>query len=120
MDKYQRLARRKMTIRKKVHGTVERPRMLLTKSLKNMTTQIIDDNEGKTIFGLSTLSKDISLKLKKANKSNVASAMLLGEEVAKGALKKGIKKVVFDRAGNKYHGVVKAFADSARKSGLEF
>jgi large subunit ribosomal protein L18 len=120
MDKNQRLERRKRTIRKKVHGTGERPRLHLTKSLKNMTTQIIDDVEGKTILGLSTLSKALSAKLKKTNKSNVASAKLLGEEVAKVALGKGIKKVVFDRAGNKYHGVVKAFAESARKSGLEF
>jgi len=120
MDKKERAGRRKRSIRKKVNGTNERPRMCFSKSLHNLGVQIIDDFDGKTLCGISTQSKSVKDKIKSATKKNMNAATVLGEEVAKLALPKGIKKVVFDRSGYRYHGVVKTFADAARKNGLEF
>lgn len=110
--------RRKKSIRKKISGTQERPRMTVHKSNKNIYVQVIDDIEGKTICGASTLIP--ALKSKAGTRKNLNFATSLGEEIAKFAQEKGVKKVVFDRAGYKYHGVVKAVADAARKKGLEF
>lgn len=120
MDKNIKLQRRRKTIRKKIRGSGERPRMCIYKSLSNMTAQIIDDVEGKTLCGLSTMSKAISGKITGKTKKNQKAVEILGAEVAKLAVAKGIKKVVFDRSGYSYHGNVKAFAESARKNGLEF
>ena len=104
-------------IRSKIAGTNERPRLNIFKSNKSFYAQIIDDNAANTIIGLSTLRfKDKDL----TSVSNNAAAIKLGEEIANLALKKKIKKVVFDRGGNLYHGKVKAFAEAARKAGLEF
>ena len=118
MKKLIRKDRRKRSIRKKISGTSERPRMTVHKSNKNIFVQIIDDIEGKTICGVSTLIP--AFKSKADTRKNLNFAVSIGEEIAKAAQEKGVKKVVFDRAGYKYHGVVKAVADAARKNGLEF
>ena len=105
-------------IRNAVTGTVERPRLCVHRSLNNLQAQIIDDMTGKVLLGKSTLAKDVKAKTKVGG--NVAAAAVLGEALAAEAIKKGIKKVAFDRGGYLYHGRVKAFAEAARKSGLEF
>jgi large subunit ribosomal protein L18 len=120
MNKTERRERRVKSIRKKVAGTSERPRLCLNKSLKNIYAQIIDDTQGKTLCGLSTKSKDIETTVKGETRKSVVAGTSLGVALAKLAVAKGIKKVVFDRTGRRYHGVVKAFADAARKGGLEF
>ena len=112
--------RRKQTIRKKISGNIEKPRMCINKSNKNIYVQIINDVEGKTLCGLSTMSSIIKEKKDAKTRKNLIFAELIGENIAKIAVEKGIKKVVFDRSGYKYHGVIKAIADSARKNGLEF
>jgi len=120
MDKIARRNRRKRSIRKKISGTKEKPRMCLHMSNRNIYVQIIDDVEGTTLCGVSTQSAAIRGKMDAATRKNSNFAEALGAEVARVASDKGIKKVVFDRAGYTYHGVVKAVADSARKNGLEF
>lgn len=105
-------------IRKGLTGTTERPRLCLHRSLNNLQAQIIDDQAGKILIGKSTLAKDIKSKFKTGG--NVNAASILGEAVAAEAIKKGIKQVSFDRGGYLYHGRVKAFAEAARKAGLEF
>jgi len=114
--------RRKKRIRKKIFGTPERPRLCVYKSCKHIYAQIIDDTIGNTLVAVSSLSPEIREKLeelkKKGGKTEVAKAV--GELIAKKALEKGITKVCFDRGGFKYHGRIKALADAARASGLEF
>ncbi len=107
--------RRKETIRKRVKGTQERPRLTIFRSLQHISAQIINDDKGETLLSVSTTQKDIGLKGK-----NLDVASKVGEMIAQKALEKGIKKVVFDRSGYLYHGRVKALADGARKAGLEF
>ncbi len=109
---------RHLRIRKRLAGTTERPRLCLHRSLKNLSAQVIDDTQHKIIFGLSTLSKSIREQIKDGG--NVKGAALFGQAVAAYAKQKGISKVSFDRGGCLYHGRVKAFADAARKGGLEF
>ena len=105
-------------IRKDMAGTPERPRLCVHRSLNNLQAQIIDDTEGKIIIGKSTLAKDVRAKIKTGG--NVGAAAILGETPAAEAVKKGITKVCFDRGGYLYHGRIKAFAEAARKAGLEF
>jgi large subunit ribosomal protein L18 len=105
-------------IRKTLAGTVERPRLCVHRSIKNFTAQIIDDTTQKVLIGLTTTSKEIRTKIKDGG--NVSAAAKFGEEFAKVAKSKGITKVCFDRGGYLYHGRIKAFADAARKAGLEF
>lgn len=105
-------------VRKKILGTAERPRMSVNKSLNNMYVQIIDDIKGQTILGISTLGEEIKSQTFEGGKIEVSKA--LGKVVAEKAKEKGIIKVVFDRAGNLYHGRVKAVAEGAREGGLEF
>ena len=119
MDKIARRNRRKKSIRKKVFGTSERPRMCASKSNRNLCVQIIDDTEGKTLCGISTSTLESKGK-GPATRKNMNFARKVGEQIAKKAAEKGIKKVVFDRAGYRYHGVIKAITDAARKGGLEF
>lgn len=109
--------RRKARIRKKIAGTAERPRLTVYRSLKNFHAQIVDDLSGKTLLGSSTLAEPFT---NKKNAGNVKGAHELGVMVAKLALTKDIKQVVFDRGGFDYHGRVKAFADGAREGGLKF
>lgn len=105
-------------IRKSVTGTTERPRLCLHRSINNLQAQIVDDVSGKIIIGKSTLAKDVRSKIKTGG--NVSAAGVLGEALAQEAKKKGITKVCFDRGGYLYHGRIKAFAEAARKAGLEF
>jgi len=110
--------RRKLRVRKKVRGTEERPRLNVYRSLKHMYAQIIVDTRGETLVSASTLSRELRGKLKSTG--NVEAAKEVGRLIAKKALEKGIKKVVFDRNGFLYHGRVKAVAEGAREGGLEF
>jgi len=105
-------------IRKRVVGTSQRPRLCLHRSLNNIYAQIIDDTNGKVILGVSTLTKDLRSKLKYGG--NIDAASELGEILASQAQQKGIQQVCFDRGGYLYHGRIKAFAEAARKNGLEF
>ena len=105
-------------IRDGLAGTTERPRLCLHRSLNNLQAQIVDDSIGKVLIGKSTLAKDV--KSKSTTGGNVSAATILGEVLATEAIKKGIKKVAFDRGGYLYHGRIKAFAEAARKAGLEF
>ena len=112
------LARRQRRVRGMVSGTADRPRLRVTRSTANIYAQIIDDRAGVTLVSASTLEKDLRERL--ATGATVEAANAVGEAVAKKALDKGIKSVVFDRGGNLYHGRVKALADGARGAGLEF
>ena len=114
-DKDRKRLKRKIHIRKRLHGTAERPRMTVTRSNCNLYMQIIDDDAGKTLASISTLEKEFA-----SLKPNTDGAAKLGEEFGKRILDKNIKAVVFDRNGYLYHGVVKALADGARKAGVEF
>ena len=105
-------------IRKSVAGTSLRPRLCVHKSLNNFQAQIIDDVSGKILLGKSTLAKDVRSKIKTGG--NVNAAEVLGQAFAAQAIKQGITKVCFDRGGYMYHGRIKAFAEAARKAGLEF
>jgi len=105
-------------VRKKVSGTKDRPRMNVFFSNENIHVQFIDDAAGKTLAAASTLSKATPDKDKLG--ANVKSAKTIGALAAKAALDKGIKTVVFDRGGARYHGKVKALADAAREAGLKF
>jgi large subunit ribosomal protein L18 len=112
------LARRKRRVRGQVSGTADRPRLRVTRSSANIYAQIIDDRAQVTLVSASSLEKDLREKL--ATGATTEAATAVGEAVAKKALDKGIKSVVFDRGGNLYHGRVKALADGARGAGLEF
>lgn len=107
--------RRHIRVRRKISGTPECPRLCVFKSNKNIFVQIIDDVAGNTLAQASTLDKEV--KTKYANKE---AAKEVGELIAKRATEKKIKKVVFDRGGYLYHGVVKELADAARNGGLNF
>jgi large subunit ribosomal protein L18 len=113
-----RAQRRKARVRGKITGMAERPRLTISKSLRNITAQIVDDEKMITLTAVSTLSKGIGDKIKGKTKTDAAA--VIGEELAKRALEKGIKKIAFDRNRNIFHGRIKALADAARKSGLEF
>ena len=109
--------RRIKSIKKKISGTSERPRLVVFRSLKNISAQIIDDDANKILVSLSTISKDIKIdKSKKKTKQSFEIGLKLGEL----ALKKGITQVCFDRSGYLYHGRVKALADGTRKAGIKF
>jgi large subunit ribosomal protein L18 len=111
-----RRSRRRIGLRKRISGTTERPRLSIYKSLNHIYAQIINDLDGKTIASASTLDEDC--KADKTGNSTAASAV--GQLLAKRASAKGVKAVVFDRGGFKFHGRVKALADAARKGGLQF
>jgi large subunit ribosomal protein L18 len=116
-EKKQKLKQlRRWRIRKKVTGTSARPRMAVCFTNENIHVQFIDDDAGKTIAAASTVSKTVA----KDVAANVKGAKTIGELAAKNALGKGIKEVVFDRGGMRYHGKVKALADAAREAGLKF
>ena len=104
--------------RNRFSGTAERPRLAVFRSNKHMYAQIINDEEGKTLVAASTLDKVAKENLKETD--TVEAAAFLGKEIAKRALDKGIKEVVFDRGGFIYQGKIKALADAAREAGLDF
>ena len=107
-----------MRIRNRFNGTAERPRLAVFRSNNHMYAQIIDDTVGNTLVAASTLEKEIKSELEKTN--NVDAAAYLGTVIAKRAIEKGIKEVVFDRGGYLYHGRVQALAEGAREGGLSF
>ena len=115
IDRKAERARRHARVRTKVSGTAECPRLAVTKSNKNIIAQIIDDTKAETLVYVSTLNSDIITK-----KANKEAAKEVGTAVAKKALEKNIKSVVFDRGGFIYHGVVKELAEAAREAGLVF
>ena len=115
IDRKEERVRRHERVRTKVSGTTECPRLCVFRSNSNIYAQIIDDDNGTTLVSASTLDKNI--KTKHANKE---AAKEVGESIAKKAIEKNIKKVVFDRGGYIYHGVVKELAEAARSGGLEF
>ena len=117
-QKHQLAVRRHWRVRKKVNGTKDRPRMSVAFTNKNIHIQFIDDIAGVTLVAASTTSKATPDRDKLA--ANAVSAKTLGTLAAQAALGKGIKQVVFDRGGARYHGKVKALADAAREAGLKF
>ena len=111
-------AKKHMRIRNRFSGTAERPRLAVFRSNNHMYAQIIDDTVGNTLVAASTLEKEVKAELEKTN--NVDAAAYLGTVIAKRAIEKGIKEVVFDRGGFIYQGKIAALADAAREAGLEF
>ena len=109
-------ARRHFRVRKNVSGTAERPRLVVTRSLRNITAQVVDDIKGHTLVSASTL--DASLRGAEGDKSALAGKV--GALLAERAKAAGVSKVVFDRGGNRYAGRIAALADAAREAGLEF
>ena len=107
-----------MKIRNRFSGTPERPRLAVFRSNNHMYAQIIDDTVGNTLVAASTVEKDVKAEIEHTN--DVAAAAYLGTVIAKRALDKGIKTVVFDRGGFVYQGKIKALAEAAREAGLEF
>lgn len=110
--------RRHERIRRHLHGTADRPRLNVFRSLDHIYVQVIDDDLGNTLVAASTVDPELRDQLNGLNKSQQATRV--GQLVARRALDKGLKKVVFDRGGYPYHGRVKALADGAREGGLEF
>ena len=109
--------RRHERVRKKVSGTAGRPRLSVYRSLKYVYAQLIDDSAGNTLASASSIEKDFAAE---GNKANKAAARKVGMVLAERAKGKGIKKVVFDRSGYRYHGSIKELAEGAREGGLEF
>ncbi|MDR1352009.1 MAG: 50S ribosomal protein L18 [Treponema sp.] len=115
IEKDRKRLKRKVHIRKRISGTAERPRMTVTRSNRRLSIQAIDDIKGHTLVSASTLEKDLQ-----DIKATVEGAGKLGEIMGKRLLEKNISEVVFDRNGYLYHGVVKAIAEGARKTGVKF
>ena len=107
-----------MRIRRKVRGSVACPRLVVFRSNKHIYAQMVDDATGKTIIGVAGSSKAIAGRTTEG-KEQFAESLAVGGEIARLALEKGISVAVFDRAGYRYHGQVKALADAARKAGLK-
>lgn len=105
---------RKRRVRAKISGTAERPRLSVFRSLKNLSTQVIDDQKGCTLASASVLT------LGSKTPNTVEGARLVGKKIAEKCLELKISEVVFDRSGYRFHGKVKAFADGAREAGLKF
>ena len=109
-------SRRHLRVRKKVAGTSERPRLVVTRSARHMVAQVVDDASGVTLASASTMEAD----LRDESADKTAKARKVGQLVAERAKKAGVEAVVFDRGGNRYHGRVAAVADGAREAGLTF
>lgn len=109
--------RRRIGIRKRISGTPTRPRLAIYRSLNHMYAQVIDDMAGTTLVSASTRDKDVQIK---GTTGNSSAAESVGELLAERAKAAGVTSVVFDRGGFKFHGRIKAFADAARKGGLDF
>ena len=104
-------------VRKKVHGVTERPRLAVFRSSRYIYAQVIDDSAGQTLVSSSSLDSEVRSS---GSRGKIDGAAAVGASVAKRAIAKGINTVVFDRAGYKYHGRVRALADAAREEGLKF
>ena len=120
MSRKDRVRRRHLRVRRKVSGTAERPRLCIHKSLRHLYAQLVDDEAGRTLLFATTNCKEFKNGSGKKTFRNVESAKKLGEIIGRKAADKGIRRVVFDRGGYRYHGCVKSFADAAREAGLEF
>jgi large subunit ribosomal protein L18 len=112
----ERRGRRHLRIRKTVSGTTQRPRMVVFRSLKHVYAQLVDDDEGRTLLGVSDRSEGVQVE----GTGKVAVGLAVGKLLAARARERGITKIVFDRGGYPYHGRVKAVAEGARHGGLEF
>ena len=110
--------RRHRRVRKRVVGTPERPRLNVFRSLRHVYAHVIDDSQGHTLVSASTIDPEVAALLQGLTKTE--QARVVGKVLAERALSRGVKKVIFDRGGYKYHGRVKALADAAREGGLEF
>jgi large subunit ribosomal protein L18 len=107
--------------RKRISGTPARPRLSVFRSVLHIYAQVIDDMSGKTLVSASTIDADVKKSFSKEVKGgNLKGAEAVGKAIAERSIEKGIKQVVFDRAGFLYHGRIRAVADAARKAGLEF
>lgn len=113
-----KVQKRHRSIRVKLEGTTEAPRLAVYRSTKHIYAQLIDDIKGVTICSASSVDKDLKEKL--GHGGNIDAAKAIGEAIAKKALKKGVTDVVFDRGGFLYHGRIAALADAAREAGLNF
>ncbi len=113
-------ARRHARIRKKIWGTADRPRLVVFRSLKNFEGQVVDDDAGRTLVGLSTLSANLRDFKAEGSNGRVEHARAAGKLLGERATAQGVESVVFDRSGYQYHGRVKAFAEGAREGGLKF
>ncbi len=119
INKREARLRRKKRVRKKIKGTPEVPRLSVFKSAKHIYAQVIDDMSAKTLVEASSLSKDLRPQIEDKG-GNSKGAAILGEQIAKRALEKGISRVVFDRSGFLYHGRIRVLAEAAREHGLKF
>lgn len=117
-DREEARHRRHLRVRKKIKGTEDRPRLAVFRSLNHIYGQIIDDRSGRTLAAASTLDPEVRERIADLNKS--AQAKVVGEVLARRATGRGVRKVVFDRAGYKFHGRVRSLAEGARAEGLEF
>lgn len=117
-QKVERRRRRHIHVRRRVFGTVERPRLCVRRSLRHIYAQVVDDVSGRTLAAASTLCAAVREASGGAKKA--AAAALVGKEVARRAIEAGVSQVAFDRGGYKYHGRVRALADGAREGGLQF
>ncbi|MBW3637850.1 MAG: 50S ribosomal protein L18 [Armatimonadetes bacterium] len=111
--------RRHMRLRQKVKGTAARPRLHVSRTLRHIHVQVIDDVNGKTLAAASTLQNDVATQIE-GGKGSVAAARVVGASIAAKAREAGIEAVVFDRNGVQYHGAVREFAEAAREAGLQF
>lgn len=116
--KEQARIKRKLSIRQRIHGTSERPRLTVFRSAKHIYAQVIDDTNASSLAAVSTLTKTLAEALE--GKSKQEAAKVVGAAIAGACKDKGITKVVFDRNGYAYHGRVSALANAAREAGLEF
>jgi large subunit ribosomal protein L18 len=105
-------------MRKKIVGTMDRPRLCVHRSSRHIRAQVVDDLTGKTIVAASSLDKQVKSSIKGGG--NIAASKVVGKVIAERAIGKGVSKVVFDRGGYQYHGRVQALADAAREAGLKF
>ena len=113
-------AKRHRRIRKKIQGTAERPRLVVFRSLRNIEGQLVDDDSSRTLVGVSTLAESLRGFKCESRMPKVEVAFEAGKLLAEKAKAAGVGEIVFDRGGYRYHGRVKAFAEGARKGGLEF
>lgn len=111
--------RRHARVRKKVRGSADRPRLVVRRSLRHIEGQLVDDDQGITLVGISTRSSDLDAATSEQG-GKTGRAFAAGKLLAERAADAGVRKIVFDRGGYQYHGRVKAFADGARNGGLEF
>lgn len=116
-------ARRHARVRKKIRGSAERPRLVVYRSLRQLEGQLVDDERGATLLGVSTRARDVAARQAESEEDwseRIAASFTAGRVLAERARALGVGRVVFDRGGYRYHGRVKAFADGAREGGLEF